>query len=198
MKKEMYDTYQKITRETSGCDDLSILALGLVGETIEFLDAVDKIYSNFSPDRHASLVEKINSSVKESGDILWYSARIYDVLDVPFQKWTRLGHVGNFNDPCTKSFRSKFRMAKSAAKVSEHIKKAVGHGHDLDKSLVCDAIADIIKDVSFILRMLIGKKGVCQDACLQEAMNINIAKLRKRYPDGFSTEKSINRGSDDM
>ena len=198
MNREMYDVYQKITRETSGCDDLPILALGLVGETIEFLDAVDRIYTTFSPDRQASLVEKIDYATKEAGDVLWYAARIYDVLDIPFQEWAQYGHIGNFNDPCTKSFRSKFRMAKSAAAVSEHVKKVVGHGHELEKALICNSISDIMKDVSFILRMLIGKRGACQDTILDEAMKINTAKLRARYPDGFSTEKSIYRAVKDV
>lgn len=198
MKKEMYDTYQKITRETSGCDKLTVLALGLVGETIEFLDAVDQIYSTYSPDRQKSLIEKVNYAVREAGDIMWYSARIYDVLEKPFQTWLHYGHVGNFNDPCTKSFRSKFRMARSAAAVSEHIKKVVGHGHELEKDLICDNISDIIKDVSFILRMLVGKEGTTLDTSLQEAMNINVKKLRKRYPEGFSVEKSVNRTIDDV
>mgnify|MGYP003634915289 FL=1 len=193
MKKEMYDTYQKITRETSGCDKLTVLALGLIGETIEFLDAVDQIYSTYSPDRQKSLIEKVNYAVREAGDIMWYSARIYDVLEKPFQAWLHYGHVGNFNDPCTKSFRSKFRMARSAAAVSEHIKKVVGHGHELEKDLICDNISDIIKDISFILRMLVGKEGTTLDISLQEAMDINVKKLRKRYPEGFSVEKSVNR-----
>jgi len=194
----MYDTYQKITRETSGCDELPILALGLIGETVEFLDAVDQIYSTYSPDRQASLVEKVDSAVKEAGDVMWYAARMYDVLEKPFQEWLQYGHVGNFNDPCTKSFRSKFRMARSAATVSEHIKKVEGHGHELERELVFHCISDIIKDVSFILRMLIGKEGDSQDSSLHRAMNANTKKLRSRYPLGFSVEKSVNRSAGDV
>ena len=32
---------------------------------------------------------------------------------------------------------------------------------------------------------------------LDEIMEMNIAKLRARYPDGFDTEHSIHRASDD-
>ena len=70
MSQISLDEYQLITRETSGCDELPILALGLLGETIELLDSLTSTDSG-----------KI---IKEAGDIIWYSARIADVFEVKF------------------------------------------------------------------------------------------------------------------
>jgi NTP pyrophosphatase (non-canonical NTP hydrolase) len=188
-KTYTYNDYQAITRETSGCDDLSVLALGLVGESIEFIDAVDQIYSNTNEN---CLVEIIEEVVKEAGDVFWYAARIMDVMNEPFQLWQihSASTTDNFNNSCRKSFRKKFRVVRNAGVVSEHVKKVTGHGHDLNKELVCKYIGDIVRDIAHILKGIYG-----QDA-LAVCMHTNVEKLRKRYPNGFEVERSKNRRID--
>ena len=184
--KYSYDEYQSITRETSGCDDLSILALGLIGESIEFINAVDATHSSLEDE---CLMRAIQNTTKEAGDVLWYSARLMDVMKISFSSWPNhtAGTTDNFNDSCRKSFRKKFRIAKNAAAISEHVKKVVGHGHELDSLFICDHIGDIIRDVSYLM------KGIYGNSCLDIVMHTNVEKLRHRYPDGFDTERSKNR-----
>jgi NTP pyrophosphatase (non-canonical NTP hydrolase) len=197
LKKYSYNDYQAITRETTGCDDLTVLALGLIGETIEFLDAVDKIYDGSSG---LCLLDAAENALKESGDVLWYAARIMDVLEIKFGDWERYsaGTADNCLDPCHTNFHKKFRMAKNAAEVSEHIKKVFGHGHDLDKNRVCNHVSDIIRDILHILKNIYGDCSPKRDNPLMVSMLANVEKLRKRYPNGFEIERSKNRQPDDV
>lgn len=69
--------------------------------------------------------------------------------------------------------------------VVEHIKKHLFHGHSLD----IQAILVEIGDVYFYLGALEIELGV-----LREQAELRVQeKLLKRYPDGFSSEKSTNR-----
>jgi NTP pyrophosphatase (non-canonical NTP hydrolase) len=186
MKDISYIKYQEITRETSGCDDLPVLALGLMGETIEFWSALNHVYG-FGIS--VSMTAAIENVTREAGDVLWYSSRIMDVLDQPFHQWQERGTVDNFNEPCMKTFQRKFRIIESSGSVAEHVKKVFGHGHEIDSDLICSAIGDVVRDVAYVLKCLHGKDGI------KIAMQTNIEKLKKRYPDGFSIEKSVNRHS---
>ena len=177
------------TRETSGCDDLPILSLGLVGETIEFLSALNNIY-DFG--LKISMTAAIENVTREAGDVLWYSSRIMDILDQPFHRWQKKGTVDNFNKSCMKTFQRKFRIIESAGFVAEHVKKVFGHGHEIDSDLICSEISDIVCDVAYVMKCLHGADGI------KIAMQTNIEKLKKRYPEGFSVEKSVNRHPRDV
>jgi len=65
------------------------------------------------------------------------------------------------------------------------IKKAVFHGHTLDLADVMDELGDVLWYVADICSTLgIHLEGVAQ---------MNILKLKSRYPEGFSEEASKNR-----
>ena len=72
-----------------------------------------------------------------------------------------------------------------AGEVIDLLKKHEFQGHDLDYN-------DIIKelgDVAWYLALACTAIGVPLSAVLQ----LNIDKLKARYPDGFKTEDSVNR-----
>lgn len=76
-------------------------------------------------------------------------------------------------------------LTGEAGEVAEHIKKHIGHGHDLDIEKLSKELGDVLWYVA-----------VMADALGLELGDIatrNIEKLRKRYPDGFSNEASRNR-----
>lgn len=64
-------------------------------------------------------------------------------------------------------------------------KKCLFQGHELDKV----HLAEELGDVAWYLA--VAAKGLGYD--LSAIFNMNIAKLRKRYPDGFDALKSVNR-----
>lgn len=65
------------------------------------------------------------------------------------------------------------------------LKKHLCHGHELDKDKLIYELGDIawyLAITSFAL-----------DIDLEKVLSLNIEKLKKRYPGGFSSDKSINR-----
>jgi NTP pyrophosphatase (non-canonical NTP hydrolase) len=76
-------------------------------------------------------------------------------------------------------------IAGEAGEVAELIKKYVGHGHPMDRDKLCKELGDVLWYVSALARSL----GIP----LSEVAQVNVAKLMKRYPEGFSSEASRNR-----
>lgn len=76
-------------------------------------------------------------------------------------------------------------LAGEAGETADYIKKVVGHGHTAD----VDHIAKEIGDVLWYCASMCDEYGLD----LQAVAEANIAKLRKRFPDGFSSADSIAR-----
>lgn len=65
------------------------------------------------------------------------------------------------------------------------VKRHLAQGHELDR----DNLIKELGDVAWYL----AETAFALDVELEEVFIRNIEKLKKRYPEGFSTEKSINR-----
>jgi NTP pyrophosphatase (non-canonical NTP hydrolase) len=72
-----------------------------------------------------------------------------------------------------------------AGEVQNLVKKQWFHGHELNREKLVDELGDTLWYIA-ALASLYGVK-------LSDIMEYNINKLRKRYPEGFSSERSINR-----
>lgn len=70
------------------------------------------------------------------------------------------------------------------------VKKHIAQGHDLDKEHLVKELGDI----AWYLAETATALGISLETILQ----MNIDKLKKRYPDGFSSEKSKERKSNDI
>jgi len=79
-------------------------------------------------------------------------------------------------------------LCGEAGEVAEHIKKHVGHGHTLDIAALNKELGDVL----WYLAVLADYFGLA----LGDVAEANIAKLKARYPAGFSSERSINRDQD--
>ena len=78
-------------------------------------------------------------------------------------------------------------IAGEAGEVADHIKKHIGHGHPLDKQAIAKELGDVLWYVAAMANVL--------DFPLEKIAQMNIDKLKARYPNGFSHEASINRKS---
>lgn len=76
-------------------------------------------------------------------------------------------------------------IAGESGEVADYLKKVLGHGHPLDKDIMAKELGDIL----WYIAVLCERVGVP----LEEIANRNIEKLKVRYPEGFSSERSINR-----
>ena len=65
------------------------------------------------------------------------------------------------------------------------VKKWLAQGHELDK----DSLAKELGDICWYL----AETATALDLSLEDIMEANIEKLRKRYPDGFDTARSVHR-----
>ena len=65
------------------------------------------------------------------------------------------------------------------------LKKALFQGHGLDT----EHLAEELGDVAWYLAVSADALGYT----LEEIMQMNVEKLRKRYPAGFSSDRSVNR-----
>ena len=72
-----------------------------------------------------------------------------------------------------------------SGEVAETIKKAFYHGHPLDR----EALSKELGDVLWYLAVMADALGLS----LNQVASENIEKLRARYPEGFSEERSLNR-----
>lgn len=79
-------------------------------------------------------------------------------------------------------------LAGESGEVIEHLKKHVGHGHDLDRAKVRKELGDVLWYVAAIATLV--------DLDLDDVALANVAKLRERYPQGFTHEASRNRAGE--
>jgi NTP pyrophosphatase (non-canonical NTP hydrolase) len=76
-------------------------------------------------------------------------------------------------------------LCGESGEVIDLVKKHVSHGHPLNREKLIDELGD----VAWYLAECAEAIGVT----LEDVLTHNIEKLKKRYPEGFSTERSINR-----
>jgi NTP pyrophosphatase (non-canonical NTP hydrolase) len=79
-------------------------------------------------------------------------------------------------------------LSGESGEIADHVKKIVYHGHPLDDD-TRDKIAKEIGDILWYCA--IGARGI--GISLSEIARMNVEKLRRRYPEGFTTERSVNR-----
>ena len=76
-------------------------------------------------------------------------------------------------------------LCGESGEACDLVKKHLFHGHALDR----DALIKELGDVAWYL----AEAATVLDIDLSEVFERNIEKLKKRYPEGFSEERSINR-----
>ena len=65
------------------------------------------------------------------------------------------------------------------------VKKHLAQGHALDKEKLAKELGDIV--------WYLAETATALDLYLEDIFEANIEKLRKRYPEGFDSQRSINR-----
>ena len=76
-------------------------------------------------------------------------------------------------------------LTGESGEFADLVKKHLFQGHELDREKLIDELGDVLWYVFEGARVL----GVAPS----DIADRNISKLRKRYPEGFDSERSINR-----
>ena len=76
-------------------------------------------------------------------------------------------------------------LCGESGEVIDIVKKHLAQGHELDKEKIIKELGDVAWYMAEIATVL--------DVELEDVLVQNIEKLKKRYPEGFSTEKSVHR-----
>ncbi len=76
-------------------------------------------------------------------------------------------------------------LSGETGEVCDIVKKCMFQGHELEKERILDECSDVL----WYLTLTVKSIGYS----LNDAMEYNIDKLKKRYPDGFEVKRSINR-----
>lgn len=80
-------------------------------------------------------------------------------------------------------------LCGESGEVADLVKKHLFHAHPLNRE-------DMVKELGDVA-WYIAQCATALGIELDEILETNIEKLKKRYPDGFDTEKSLHRSADD-
>jgi NTP pyrophosphatase (non-canonical NTP hydrolase) len=79
-------------------------------------------------------------------------------------------------------------MATESGEIQDQLKKHIFYGKPLDKTNLVEELGDLMWYVGIMANQL--------DVSLEEVMEKNIAKLRKRYGEKFTEAAALNRNLD--
>ena len=176
-----FNEYQELSKRTANPHDNEIYnyGMGLAGETGELIDMFKK--SIF----HGHTLKQMQV-LKESGDVLWYTSqlsRLFNIrMDDAFERVN-----DQFRGLDIKEKHTNELIMTSCINLSNTVGMINGHidSERYTKQQLEGLFANIIRNLYFL--------GAVINLTLEETAEANINKLKKRYPDGFSQEASINR-----
>lgn len=179
------EKYQRLAMRTSteGHDRVENGCLGLIGECGEIVDAVKKWL--FQSGKNPPLPKK--KLIDECGDVLWYCAELATGLGFSLESlyWNfRIQFLGG-NDPCGSLKQMAVQLSRKAVLPYIEIYEV-----DLPNKL---PVSTVKADIGWIMAMVNTILTTYCDSSLEDAMEKNIEKLKRRYPDGFDPERSLNR-----
>lgn len=93
--------------------------------------------------------------------------------------------AGTFDDKTTELVAWSMGISGEAGEYTDGIKKHAFHGHELDRESQAKELGDIM--------FYVARSAAALGYDLEDIAGMNIEKLKKRYPNGFSEEASINR-----
>ena len=91
------------------------------------------------------------------------------------------------NRLCDNLTNTALGLAGEAGEVADLIKKVTCQGHDLEE--LRPRILEELGDVAWYVALGCTTLGVS----LEDVLAANIAKLERRYPEGFEAERSVHR-----
>lgn len=143
-------------------------AMGLCTETGELFDLKDA--------QHA---------IEEIGDVCWYLALAFDAIGESFEDTTVLDMDTFASEVRGESFE--VSMVIYTTEVLDLLKKSIFYGRAIDHEKLFSTLA-MIKSILWH-----GVANTPLGVTFDEVLDVNVAKLKKRYPEKFTEEAANNR-----
>ena len=166
-------------------DHINHMGLGVVGEMGEIVDQLKKAYIYGKPLDQVNIVEEV-------GDVAWYVAGV-------LQFYPNL-HSFIESDELKNSVNYE-KLAEAKSEITRTILMNTMSAANLvvDMGILADEDgepSDEGEEVAKTLCMFLFATAVLLDVDLAEALEVNIAKLAKRYGDKYSDYAAVNRDID--
>jgi NTP pyrophosphatase (non-canonical NTP hydrolase) len=138
--------------------------------------------------------ERITYLQEEMIDALMYCEHLksnnWGLTPNEYQKLAlRTANTKAMEDPIEKITNGSLGLSGESGEVADHIKKFKYQGHELDREHLAKELGDICWYIALLA------DGIGYN--LETVMQMNVDKLKKRYPEGFEIEKSLHRESGD-
>ena len=159
-------------------EQLLCSAFGLCGESGEVADLIKKSFFHHHP------FEK-NNILLELGDVTWYLELACLSLNIELPK--KEPTLENFKVDQNILMRLSLKLCRKAGWFADHISDHKFDGKGLDYAELTKRLEDIQSCLSYF--------AIALSTSLDEIKEKNIEKLKLRYPEGFSSESSINRNN---
>lgn len=205
VEKISWDKYQpmavaNMNSDISKLERIGNCALGLADEIFELAELLyshwdGKFQVHVAIDESVSSLDKRRKVILELGDILWYCSVLADLFKsrmsniCSFLPFSRCDYSSSGSNAAVTFELSKLLV--DMVPITTHCKHVVYHGHKIDSIMTNEIIVAIVKVVEHVCKIAIEFS-----ATLENVVEFNVLKLRKRYPDGFSSERSVNRPED--
>lgn len=188
------DDYQQLAMRTSpeGHDRMLNGCMGLIGETGEIVDLVKKW--KFQSGDHAELPRQ--KLIEECGDVLWYCAELSQGMHTEMSlTYSAAHHFDELREIAgyLPIERTVMFLAEIASKPAEHLFDNDIPLEDMKNEKRVLLMTEARASLAAIMAVIAGILEKYCIASMEEAMERNIEKLRKRYPDGFDPERSLHR-----
>jgi NTP pyrophosphatase (non-canonical NTP hydrolase) len=122
---------------------------------------------------------------KISNDTLFTKNKIMNTLTVDEYQSLAARTAGAGGEGERRLIIAALGLAGEAGEFANMVKKLAAHGHDISPEKLADELGDIL--------WYTAEAASAIGLSLGDIAQLNVDKLRQRYPEGFSQERSINR-----
>lgn len=176
--KEYLPLAEKTLSEQFHCGDLFYQKL--LHSVIGSLTEVEELLQNYDGEKLITNTDKQGSIGEETADILWYISILYRELKLE----DKPDVVKADNIPAN-PFRTLIDLTKVLLSMLDSLKKKIYYNKDID--------IELFKENSYRVHYLLVSFCNFYSTDIESILDKNIAKLKARYGDKFTTNKAIDR-----
>lgn len=185
------EEYQALAMRTStdGHDRILNGCMGLIGEAGEIVDIVKKW--KFQSGDNAELPR--DKLIDECGDVLWYCAELMTGISSDLAE--TYNRINRYYDQMSVINR-KSALEITVMRLAAIVMRPMLIMYDQEEKDLTQALWKEVRLKSEVIGIMSSIRDILEKYCessLQDAMQHNIEKLKKRYPDGFDPERSLHR-----